>query len=439
MAARVVWLIATGQVVPAEVLGLTFTNKAAAELRYRIRAAVSRVTDRDSADDTGEAAVSTYHAFAGQLLNQFGALLGVESDSRTLTDGQRARLAYSVACRPLDPSGSSGSPERLAERLRAMDDALADLDVSPTELRNYDTDLLQRLARSTGPRGVMSKMTAAATERLRLVDLVEQFRESKQAGELLDFSDQVRLGSQLARTSELVVERARQQYKVVLLDEYQDTSRAQRRTLQALFGGGHAVTAVGDPCQAIYGWRSDDEHRRVPPNNSRRDDGGRASVFGLTINRRSLPAILTAANDVATDLRAFHEDVRPLRSPAGRAGGRLTCALLDSQDDELVWLGDRLAAARDQHDWPDMAVLCRSNDQVAAVVDHLRSIGVPAHVSSRRDLLALPEVVSVTSLLRIMVDPLANPQAASSDRAAVAYRPARPGHTRSSRQGVGRN
>lgn len=411
MAARVVWLVSTGQVSADQVLGLTFTNKAAGELRHRIRAACANAPAADIEQEPGEATVLTYHAFAGQLLAQFGPLLGLEADLRMLTDGQRARLAYAVACDPWDATGLAGSPERVAEKIRAMDDELADLDVSLAEVKQYDTALLAQLAATTGPATLLRKMTEAAQERLRLADLVAQFRQTKADRELMDFSDQVRLGSELAAEAEVVRRRMTEQYRVVLLDEYQDTSRAQRRTLQALFGQGHPVTAVGDPCQAIYGWRGAsvtniDEF----PQQFRRLDGTRASTFPLTVNRRSLPAVLTVANDIAADLRAFHDDVRELRSPPDRSGGRLNCALLDTWDNELQWLSEALIEARDRHEWHDMAVLCRSNDHVSAVMDHLRTLGVPAHVSSRRDLLALPEVRHVTSLLTVMVDPFANPE-----------------------------
>lgn len=407
MAARVVWLVASGQVETHQILGLTFTNKAAAELRARIRRAVGRLS---LPDEPGDPTVMTYHAFAGHLLTDLGPLLGVESDSRMLADGQRARLAYRTACHPREPLDLQASPERVTELLLAMDDSLADLDVTPAEIREHDIALLRTLSAAQAPRSLVTKMTAAATTRLRLVDLVEQFRDTKQDGEFLDFSDQVRLAAELARCAPEVPRGLRNRHRVVLLDEYQDTSRAQRRMLQALFAPGHPVTAVGDPCQAIYGWRGAsvtniDEFPRHFPDAT----GRRAATYSLTVNRRSLPQILRCANTIAGDLHAIHDDVRPLRAAPRATGGRVTCALVSDQDTELLWLSDQLSAVRDRHPWQDMAVLCRSNDQVAAVVDQLRSVGIPAHVSSRRDLLALPEVTAVTSWLTMIVRPEANP------------------------------
>ena len=99
-------------------------------------------------------------------------------------------------------------------------------------------------------------------QRDELLDLVDEYRALKRRLGVMDFSDQMALGAQLAEERPEVGEAERETFRVVLLDEYQDTSVAQARLLTALFSGadadvgtGHPVTAVGDPCQAIYGWR----------------------------------------------------------------------------------------------------------------------------------------------------------------------------------------
>ncbi|NEE55043.1 UvrD-helicase domain-containing protein, partial [Streptomyces sp. SID8455] len=108
----------------------------------------------------------------------------------------------------------------------------------------------------------LRKIPETAEARRSLLGLTERYRTAKRSRDLLDFGDQIALSAELALTRPEVGAILRDEFRVVLLDEYQDTSVAQRLLLSALFGSGtsgtatgHAVTAVGDPCQAIYGWR----------------------------------------------------------------------------------------------------------------------------------------------------------------------------------------
>ena len=103
------------------------------------------------------------------------------------------------------------------------------------------------------------KLAETALKRGEILQLVEEYQAYKGERGVVDFADQMALGARLAEECPEVAAVERSRYKVVLLDEYQDTSVSQRRMLTALFAGGdgrgHPVTAVGDPCQAIYGWR----------------------------------------------------------------------------------------------------------------------------------------------------------------------------------------
>jgi DNA helicase-2/ATP-dependent DNA helicase PcrA len=412
MAARVVWLVGSGALPPGQVLGLTFTNKAAAELRSRVRRGLELLPGTRDADEL-EPTVLTYDSFARRVLNEFGALLGVEEESQLLTDAQRSRLAYRVACQPADSTGLTGSVVALAGKILAMDDSLANLDTGTEELRQFDEELLQLMSASsaTAPDSIREPVTSAAAERIRLSRLVDQLWESKIRGEYLDFADIQRLAAELVRAVPLVRQRLRQRFGVVLLDEYQDTSRVQRCFLQDIFEDGHPVTAVGDPCQAIYGWRGAsvtniDEFQHHFPNADQRP----ATAYNLTINRRSGPEVLHAANLIATELRQVHEQAQPLTAASNATPASLRCALLATEADELAWLGDQIADQLTKRKSSDVAVLCRDNKQAAAVTAELRERGLPLQIGSKQELLAAPEVVWVTDLLKLLVDPYANPE-----------------------------
>ncbi|MCC5035413.1 UvrD-helicase domain-containing protein [Streptomyces sp. WAC 00631] len=448
MAARVVWLVGTGQVAPERVLGLTFTNKAAGELTERVRRALAAagITDPDpgpgpgalprprgegreraraggepgpsgapSGDEpSGEPQISTYHAFAGQLLKEHGLRIGLEPTARLLADATRFQLAARVLRTAPGPYPAlTKSLPALVEDLLALDAELAEHLVEPERLRAHDTALLRELDGARLSNAELRKVPEAARARLELLELVSAYREEKRHRDLLDFGDQIAFSATLARTRPEVGRILREQFEVVLLDEYQDTSVAQRILLSGLFGGGtgHAVTAVGDPCQAIYGWRGasvanlDDFPRHFP------DASGRpARRQALSENRRSGGRLLDLANRLAAPLREMHEGVEALRpAPGAERDGSVRCALLPTHSEELAWLADSLAhLVRTGTPPGEIAVLCRTAGDFARIQGALVERDVPVEVVGLSGLLHLPEVADLVAVCEVLQDPTAN-------------------------------
>lgn len=427
MAARVVWLVGTGQVAPEQVLGLTFTNKAAGELAERVRTALVRagVTDPDPApgpaydpahpdDPPGEPRISTYHAFAGQLLTDHGLRIGLEPTSRLLADATRYQLAARVLREAPGPYPAlTRSFPTLVGDLLALDAELAEHLVRPERLLAYDTELLADLAGAKLTNADLRKLPEAGAARRELLDLVVRYRAAKRSRDLLDFGDQIALSAELATTRPEVGAILRDEFRVVLLDEYQDTSVAQRLLLSGLFGQGtgHAVTAVGDPCQAIYGWRGasvanlDDFPEHFPY-----EDGRPATRFALSENRRSGGRLLDLANGLAAPLRAMHEGVEALRpAPGAERDGSVRIALLPTHAEELDWLADSLAhLVRTGTPPGEIAVLCRTATDFPAIQAALVARDVPVEVVGLSGLLHLPEIADLVAVCEVLQDPGAN-------------------------------
>ncbi|MFD7433530.1 UvrD-helicase domain-containing protein [Streptomyces sp. NPDC059861] len=418
MAARVVWLVGTGQVAPEQVLGLTFTNKAAGELAERVRKALVRagVTDPDVIDPDnppGEPVISTYHAFAGRLLTDHGLRIGLEPTSRLLADATRYQLAARVLREAPGPYPAlTRSFPDLVSDLLALDSELAEHLVRPESLRAWDAELLRTLDGAKLTNADLRKVPDTAAARRELVELVLRYRAAKRERDLLDFGDQIALAAQLAQLPD-VGRILRDEFRVVLLDEYQDTSVAQRVLLAGLFGGGtgHPVTAVGDPCQAIYGWRGasvanlDDfpEHFAHP-------DGSTAERQALSQNRRSGGRLLDLANGLAEPLRAMHAGVEALRpAPGAERDGIVRCALLRTHAEEIDWIADSLAhLVRTGQEPGEIAVLCRTATDFAEIQGALVARGIPVEVVGLSGLLHLPEVADLVAVCEVLQDPGAN-------------------------------
>ena len=253
MAARVVWLAAAGLVRPEQVLGLTFTTKAAGELVLRIRRALAAAGLAPSAGGPAaggpaagglaapagdDPAVSTYHAFAGRLIAEFGVLIGMEPGARLLSEVGRIQLAHRLAVASNPPAQVlAPSPYAVAARVVRLDGALADSAVEPAALLAADAATMGALVGSSIQKTGRDMLDTA---RLRhwLTGLVQQFRAAKADLQVVDFADQVRLAQVLAEQRPDVVADLRSRFMVVLLDEYQDTSVASGGCCRPSSAGG---------------------------------------------------------------------------------------------------------------------------------------------------------------------------------------------------------
>nr|WP_218566194.1 ATP-dependent DNA helicase [Vallicoccus soli] len=435
MAARVVWLVANRLVRPERVLGLTFTSKAAGELAERVRrrlrdlARSGVLPPDDEGEDwlLGEPAVSTYHAYAARLFSEHALRIGREPSSRLLGEA----VAWQFAGRVVDAHDGAmdavdWAPATVVAAVRGLAGDLAEHLVEPAEVSAFARDLEERVLALPPGEGFRGKGAVYADtqglldllrRRTQLLPLVEAFAARKRAADALDHGDQVALAARIAREHPEVGRQERARYDVVLLDEYQDTGTAQRVLLTSLFGEGHPVTAVGDPCQSIYGWRgaSAGALRRFGTDFPHRS-GAPSEQLDLTTSFRNGGRILAVANRLSAPLRAQGVPVRDLRpGPRGEASGEVVHACFADAQEEARWVAatvrDLVAPAEGPARYApaQVAVLARARSQFDRLEQALRAQGLPVEVSGLGGLLSTPEVGDVVATLAALSDPGAGP------------------------------
>ena len=423
MSARVTYLVASGQVDPSQVLGLTFTRKATHELRERIENRLGQLYrypgwTASSSNDTqeltavaGEATVATYNSFAGALVREWGLEVGLETDTAVLTPASSWQIMYELmenwGQEFEEPFSSLDSATELALQVaNSLNENLLSVD----EARELMADLGQNLKDLRSVRGaakaIDAKSLPAMTKRIQVLDLVERYIDYKRENSLVDFGDQVALACRIVtdeRVGPRVIAQYRDRFKAVLLDEFQDTSVAQTILLSSLFAG-CGVVAVGDPNQAIYGWRGASSaalgqfHRHF--------SNGAGPVLQLSTAWRNDPQILQAANRISDPLRASGQvKVEKLvkRPGVGDERGKVWAARVQDglAEAELIakFLAQRWSPSK------SMAVLCRTRSQFTPIVAAMIERGIPVEVVGLGGLLDVPEVADVRALMSVALDP----------------------------------
>ena len=414
MAARVVHAVAFHEVPPAQVLGLTFTNKAAGQLSMSVRSALRRLRALELVDDS--ATVATYHSYAAGIVRDHALRIGREPMTTLLTEAGRWQLAMRVVRRASGPFRHlTWQPAYMATALLALDGEMAEHLVTPDDVRAVNARIAADI--DALPKATQKLLACAQAARARdeLLILVEAYRSEKARLDLIDYGDQVALAAEIAQRSPEVGALERERFAVVLLDEYQDTGVAQRTLLAELFDRDHAVTSVGDPNQAIYGWRGASVGNLL---RFHQHFGGDDGALPLMTSFRCAGRILDAANALARPLvtspgaqRRPRVDVPPLAAKPGSEGsGEVRAALFERVDEEAKWVGEQIAAAvYGEHRPPgSIAVLCRRRTDFPLLHRALVDEGVPVEVVGLGGLLEMPEVADLVAVLRLLAEPTAN-------------------------------
>ena len=478
MVDRVIWLVDNGFVRPEEVLGVTFTRKAATELRNRMRAGLNTLrrsrrlepTEEELRNGIADPTVLTYHSYANNLVKEYGLRLGVEQDAQMLGDAQKWQLAAQIVQYwegelPQDHGDVPLSAATMINQLLQLSDECAEHLREPQEVIDFCTEQLAAYAavpdsrRPVKKERDIQKVQRLLRNRRVYAQMAQSYARVKARMQVLDFGDLMRLAARIAEGDPAIREGERARFKVVLLDEFQDTSHAQMRLFSSIYGAdeaagipAHPVMAVGDPKQSIYGFRgaSDGQmfsfYRHFPTPH--------AQPLFLSVAWRNDISILNAANHVAEKLKDVPEWVRAVRGDisadqvpdlrprcvlVGEEGtpafeeaasgmtGRVEMTYYDSDRAEAAGIAERIAgmrveavreyerayaahrggdgSVRPRLKMPEVAVLARSHGQLDTIREECERLNIPVQQVGLGGLLSQPEVVDLVSALRVLADP----------------------------------
>ncbi len=407
---RVVWLVANEYVSPEEILGLTFTRKAVGELGGRIRLLLSRLRHnlgrgQDlSLPGLDNPTVSTYNSYAASIVSEHGVSIGIEPETVLLDDAAAHTIAGNlIDSTPPDEIPGDFSRETMIADIIALAGQMNDHGRDVDEVTNYLEQCLAALVSSKGkpvdPNGRRAKLEA----KIRTARLADAYMRAKRRNLAMDFSDQVRFAQRILDEVPAAAEAERARWKIVLLDEFQDTSVAQLKLLRDLFHS-TAVTAVGDPRQAIYGWRGASADNMVRFSSDFRD----VESLSLSTSWRNDRTILQAANRIAAGLADSNES--PLSARDGAGDGEVSVEISSgAHDPDFLTNGLRALTEwfRTVPAGSSKAVLCRKRAHFAPVAAALEADGFAVHVHGSSGLLTDPFVADLRAVLTAAVDPMA--------------------------------
>lgn len=415
MSMRAVYVARKYGIEPQEILGLTFTKKAAGELRTRLTGRFDALEPETGKGLKGANIVqaSTYNAFAQGIVQEFGAHIGIRTTGALLNQAAGWQLMYEVVKGWKGTLGERSLTATVDSALHLRED-IANQGLTIEQTRKKLEQLQQQFAvrRSEAKRfpAFLEQGEEANLERLALLDVIETFEERKRVLGRLDFADQVTLAWRIIKEDKNVVDTLRKRHKVVFLDEFQDTSYAQLRFLSALFGN-HPTTAVGDPHQAIYAWRGgsaaslDDFHRLFSTTKKQKAD-----TLSLMTAWRNDELILKVANRITKAAPKQAVEVPPLKSRPVEKGkevpqGEVSALYLTSFDDQLAALVDFLQKNQGEAGKKrSQAVLCRRGAAINPVIEALHLAGIEAQTNVGEGVLFYPAVVDLRAALEVTAD-----------------------------------
>ena len=420
MSARVLYLVSNGLVKPDEILGLTFTRKAAGELGVRIRGRLRQLRTAGllSKNTPVDAAVMTYHSYAGRLLGGHSIRYGIDASDEPLGDAAIWQMAYDLVGNWPDEDFTSDSAlSTVIKDVIGLTSLMLEHQTSPDQIRDESMKVLAHIeAMGTKSNETVRNVQKVLAQRISILPMVEEFIARRRKDGLLSFDDQMSLAADISMEFPDVADTERARYRVVLLDEYQDTSQAQVRMLSALFGGGHPVMAVGDPCQAIYTWRgaSAGTIGAFGKNFPKALNQNGPSQYSLSTTFRNDKIILELANQISEPIRESSPvDVAPLVARDDAGPGELACGIFETIETEAIaiseyfsnlWFSsERMALPENKRS--SFAVLVRKRSQIPEIEIALRSANIPVEVLGVGGLIHVAEVADLITLMRVVTDP----------------------------------
>ena len=410
LAARFVALVASG-VPPERIVLLTYTEDAAAEMRDRVMRRLGEASLGLPPHALAGLWCHTFHGFAMRLLREYGWAIGLPPAPRLVEEEEQQQLLLELIRRWEDqPSADTSGPEEQTSYEWANGAAW-----------DRARHVLARMRASAGTLGELAahprireqQESRFAPHRAQLVPLIEYlytaYAERLSQGGVLDHDEQIGAACRLLDTLPELSAR----FDAVMVDEFQDTNRAQLYILQRLCRDWSRMTVVGDPRQAIYGWRSarPDSLQQFPG-----APGTQVLPLALSLNYRSREAICAIANLalVGSDL-AGEAPLEPARDDASGCGRPdIALYLLPTLEDEARLVAGKMARLIATGVAPrEMALLLRARTHLALFTEALRASGVPYRVSGGSGFFMEPVVRLVSSFLQLLGDP--------EDRAAAAH------------------
>ncbi|MCB0976082.1 MAG: UvrD-helicase domain-containing protein, partial [Acidimicrobiales bacterium] len=361
---RIAHLIETGT-SPFEILAITFTNKAAQEMKERVATLVGPVAQKMW--------VSTFHAACVRILRRDGHHLGFPS-SFTIYDQADAQRLTGYVIRDLNLD-----PKRFPPR---------SVHATISSAKNDDV----------GPEAYAER--ASAIFERKIADVYAEYQARLLKAGAMDFDDLLRNTVELFRTQPEVLEHYRRRFRHVLVDEYQDTNRVQNEMVLQLAGGHHNVCVVGDSDQSIYNFRGADIRNILEFEDAFPD----ATVVVLEQNYRSTQTILDAANAVISN--NLGRKPKELWTDEGE-GHAIVRYHADDESDEGQWVAHEIAKLHDSGEmrWGDVAVFYRTNAQSRVVEEHLLRAGVPYKVVGGTRFYDRKEVKDALAYVKAVVNP----------------------------------